>query len=83
MKEDDKAKTLNAAKLILKTITKAHRNDEVEQEPSGNKKAKEPAHNATDINNSSLNGHNRLWKNRPNNLNSKYYSGIHYSKVRD
>ena len=37
MKEGE-AKTLKVVKSILKTIKKMHRNDEVEQEPSGNKK---------------------------------------------
>ena len=67
MKEGDKAKTLKAVKSILKTIEKTHRNDEVKQEPSGNKNPKEPAHNLTYINKCRLNGHNHLWKNCPNN----------------
>ena len=83
MKEGGKAKTLKAVKSILKTIGNAHRNDEVEQEPFGNKKSKEPAHNPTDINKCRLNRHNHLWKNCPNNPNLKYYNGTHYSKVQD
>ena len=85
LKEGNKAKTLKAVKSILKTAEKAHRNDEVKQEPSSNKKSKEPAHNPTDtnINKCHLNGHNYLWKNYSNNPNSKYYNGTHYSKVRD
>ena len=47
MKEEDKAKPLKATKTILKTIGKAHRNIKVEEEPSGNKKSKEPAPNTT------------------------------------
>ena len=83
LKEGDKAKTLKAVKTILKTIEKAHRNDEVEEEPSSKKKPKEPAHNPTDINKCRLNGHNHLWKNCPNNPISKSYNGTHYSKIRE
>ena len=83
MKEGDKTKTLKAVKTTLKTIEKAHRNGEVEKEPSGNKKPKEPVHQSTDINKCRLNGHNHLWKNCPNNLNSKNYNGTHCSKVQD
>ena len=43
--EGDKAKALIAVKSIFNTVGKAHRNDKVEQEPSGNKKPKESAHN--------------------------------------
>ena len=67
MKEGNKAKTLKAVKSIFERTKKAHRNDEVEQEPSDNKKSKEPAHNPTDINKFRLNGNNHLWKNFPNN----------------
>ena len=83
LKEGDKAKTLKAAKTILKTIEKAHRNSEVEEEPSGNKKPKEPASTITDTNKCRLIGHNHLWKNCPNNPVSKNYNGIHYSKIRE
>ena len=83
LKEGDKAKTLKAVKTILKTIEKAHRNDKVEQEPSGKKKPKEPAPNKTDNDKCRLNGHNHLWKNCPNNPRSKNYNGTHYSKIRD
>ena len=65
LREGGNAKTLKAFKLILKTIEKAHRNNEVEQEPSGNKAPKEPAHNPTDNNKCRSNGHNHLWKNCP------------------
>ena len=68
---------------LLKTIKKAHRNDKIEQEPSGNKNPKKPAHNPTDINKCRLNGHTHFWKNCPNNPNSKHYDGTQYSKVRD
>ena len=78
LKEGYKAKILKAVKLILKAIKKAHRNDKVVQEPSDNKKPKEPAHNLTDTNKRRLNGQNDLWKNCPNNPKSKYYNGAHY-----
>ena len=73
---------LRRSRLILKMIEKAHRNDEVEQEPSGNKKPEEPAHNPNDITKCRLNEHNHLvWKNCSNNPNSKNYNGTHYSKI--
>ena len=37
LKKVDKAKTLKSVKSIFKRIEKAHRNDKVEKEPSGNK----------------------------------------------
>ena len=84
MKERDKAKTPKAAKTILKTIEKAHRNIKVEQEPSGNKKPKEhPTPNTTDTNKCRLIGHNHTWKNCPNNPASKNYNGTQYSKIHE
>ena len=62
---------------------KAHRNDEVEQELSGNKKPKEPVPDPTNINKCRLNGHNHLWRNCPNNPSSKNYNETHYSIIRD
>ena len=62
---------------------KTHRIDEVEEKSSGNKNLMEPAHNPTDINKCCLNEQNHLWKNCPNNSNSKNHNGTHYSKVRE
>ena len=70
-------------KRILKTIKKTRRNDEVEEEPSGEKKLKEPALNPTDTYKYRLNRHNHRWKNCPKNPNSKSYNGTHYSKIRE
>ena len=84
LKEGDKAKTLKAAKTILKIIEKADRSKKMEEEPSGKKKPKEqPAPNTTDTNKCRLIGHNHTWKNCPNNPASKNYNGTHYSKIRE
>ena len=48
-KEGNKAKALKVVKTILTIIEKVHRTDEVEEEPSGKKKLKEPAPNPTDM----------------------------------
>ena len=40
MKEGDKAKTLKAVKIILKTIKKAHGTNKVEEKPSAKKSRK-------------------------------------------
>ena len=84
LKEGDKAKTIKAVKTILETIEKAHGNDKVEEEPSGNKKHKEPVPNQTDTKKCRLNGHSQhLWRNCPNNPSSKNYNGTQYSKIRE
>ena len=87
LKEGDKTKTLKAAKTILKTIEKAHRNiAKVEEEPSGNKKPKEhPTPNTTDTNKCRLIRHSHIWKNCPNNPASKNYNRTHYhySKIQE
>ena len=68
LKEGDRAKTLKAAKTILKIIEKADRSKKMEEEPSGKKTPKEqPAPYPTDTNKCRLIGHNHLWKNCPNN----------------
>ena len=74
---------LKLVKTMLKIIEKAHGNDKAEQESSSKKKPREPAPNPTDTNTCRLFRHNHLWKNCPNNPNSKNYSGIHYSKIRE
>ena len=68
LKEGDKAKTLKAAKTILRTIENAPRNIEVEEEPPGKKKQKEPTPSTTDTNKCRLIGRNHLSKNCPNNF---------------
>ena len=60
LKKGDNVKTLKATKPLIKTIEKAHRNIEVEEEPPDNKKPKEPAPVTTDSNKCRLNGHNHL-----------------------
>ena len=83
LKKGDKVKTLKAVKTILTTTKKAHRHIEVEGEPSGNKKTKEPTQNITDTNKCRLIRHNHLWNNCLNNPGSKNYNGTHYSKIRE
>ena len=55
----------------------------MKEDPSGNKKPKEPAPTTTGTNKCRLIGHNHLWKNCPNNPASKNYNEAHYSKVRE
>ena len=83
LKEGDKAKTLKAVKIILKTIKKAHGTNKVEEKPSAKKKIKKPAPNPTDANKCHLLRHNHSWKNCPNNPSLKNYNETHYSKIQE
>ena len=77
LKKGGQAKTLKPAKRTSKTIKKAHAKDKIEEE-SSNKRFKESATDPTKKNMCSLSGHNHLWKDCPNNPNSKKYNGTHY-----
>ena len=59
---------LENAKKILKKIEKSHIKDKMKEKPSDNIFC--------------LNRHNHLWKDCPNNPNSKKYSGV-YTKVQE
>ena len=61
LKEGDKAKTLKAAKTILKTTEKAHRNIKVEKKHPATRSQKNlPAPNITDTNKCRVIGHNHI-----------------------
>ena len=82
---NDKAKTLERVKKILKTIERAHsKNKENDKEPTQpNPKPSVDTTFTQHTNKCQLKGHNHPWDNCPNNLTSKNYTGIHYSKIRE